>query len=147
MNRGDHLSVWRGAYSHHGIDVGGNRVIHYGGVRGGKRNAIICYTTWRAFAAGNEVEVVHHRNAAAPSVVVQRAESRLGENGYNLFGNNCEHFATWCKTGRQESQQVEAVKSVGGFGTGAALVGAAGPVAVVPAVGYGAYRAWKWLRD
>jgi hypothetical protein len=39
-------------------------------------------------------------------VVVQRAESRLGQSNYNLLFNNCEHFATWCKTGVSDSQQV-----------------------------------------
>ena len=41
-----------------------------------------------------------------PKIVVQRAESRLGEQRYDLLTNNCEHFATWCKTGRQESEQL-----------------------------------------
>ena len=27
--------------------------------------------------------------------------------GYNVFSNNCEHFALWCKTGVHESRQVE----------------------------------------
>ena len=30
--------------------------------------------------------------------VLERAMSRLGERKYNLLANNCEHFATWCKT-------------------------------------------------
>ena len=38
---------------------------------------------------------------------VERAESRLGEHKYNLLFNNCEHFASWCKTGVSESQQVK----------------------------------------
>ena len=35
--------------------------------------------------------------------------SRLGEQNYNLLFNNCEHFATWCKTGRHSSGQVDSV--------------------------------------
>jgi hypothetical protein len=30
----------------------------------------------------------------------------LGEQQYQLLTNNCEHFASWCKTGRNESQQL-----------------------------------------
>lgn len=41
-----------------------------------------------------------------PEETVKRAESRLGESGYNLICNNCEHFAIWCKTGVHESHQV-----------------------------------------
>ena len=33
----------------------------------------------------------------------------LGEQNYNLLFNNCEHFATWCKTGRHRSGQVDSV--------------------------------------
>ncbi len=38
---------------------------------------------------------------------VERAQSRLGEDKYNLAFNNCEHFALWCKTGLKESSQVD----------------------------------------
>lgn len=45
----------------------------------------------------------------SPEETVARAESRVGENKYSLAFNNCEHFALWCKTGIQESTQVEEV--------------------------------------
>jgi hypothetical protein len=41
--------------------------------------------------------------------VIARAESRLGERRFDLVLNNCEHFASWCKTGLSESRQVEAL--------------------------------------
>ena len=37
---------------------------------------------------------------------VERARSKLGQKGYNILTNNCEHFAIWCKTGEEESSQV-----------------------------------------
>lgn len=40
---------------------------------------------------------------------VERARSRIGERGYNLLLNNCEHFAVWCKTGVEKSEQVEEI--------------------------------------
>ncbi len=36
----------------------------------------------------------------------RRAESKIGQHAYNLFWNNCEHFASWCATGIAVSQQV-----------------------------------------
>ena len=42
----------------------------------------------------------------SPEETVARARSRIGETGYNLLTNNCEHFAIWCKTGISESMQV-----------------------------------------
>ncbi|MBQ6971360.1 MAG: lecithin retinol acyltransferase family protein [Synergistaceae bacterium] len=43
---------------------------------------------------------------------VRRARSKLGEGGYNLAFNNCEHFAVWCKTGVKESSQVNRVLDI-----------------------------------
>ena len=46
---------------------------------------------------------------ASPSKTVERARSKLGEDGYNIVFNNCEHFAIWCKTGVKESHQVNCI--------------------------------------
>jgi hypothetical protein len=63
-------------------------------------------------------------------VVIQRAKSRLGETKYDLFFNNCEHFATWCKTGLHDSEQVRnAGATIGGAsGSGAAVAAGLGVV-------------------
>ena len=45
-----------------------------------------------------------------PEEVLSRAYSKIDEVQYNIFSNNCEHFATWCKTGHHISSQVVAVK-------------------------------------
>jgi len=44
-----------------------------------------------------------------PEETVERAKERIGETSYDLFFNNCEHFALWCKTGISESHQIEDV--------------------------------------
>ncbi|PIK36836.1 PspA/IM30 family protein [Apostichopus japonicus] len=41
-----------------------------------------------------------------PRLVLNRALSQLGEGGYNLFFNNCESFATFCKRGVSQTKQV-----------------------------------------
>jgi len=38
--------------------------------------------------------------------VLRRARSRLHERKYNPLTNNCEHFATWCKTGQESCSQI-----------------------------------------
>nr|WP_308012756.1 lecithin retinol acyltransferase family protein [Nocardioides nematodiphilus] len=60
------------------------------------------------FLRGGTLHVRRHPSAsvAEPEIVLARAESHLGEGGYRLFRNNCEHFATWCVTGRHTSTQV-----------------------------------------
>ncbi|KAK7487201.1 hypothetical protein BaRGS_00021553 [Batillaria attramentaria] len=45
-----------------------------------------------------------------PDAVVSRARSKLGQKGYNLMTDNCEHFVTWCRYGFTTSEQVEVVK-------------------------------------
>ena len=37
---------------------------------------------------------------------MRRAESRLHERRLHIALHNCEHFATWCKTGISDSEQV-----------------------------------------
>ena len=43
------------------------------------------------------------------SLVIARARSRLGDVGYQFFGDNCEAFVTYCKKGIEKSQQVVAL--------------------------------------
>jgi hypothetical protein len=47
--------------------------------------------------------------AFEPDAVIARAESRLGSPAFDVVLNNCEHFATWCKTGISDSEQVYAL--------------------------------------
>ncbi len=129
MKIGDHIYFNYGGYSHHGIDCGDGTVIHYT-----KNQGNISRVSWDLFASGKIVFVREYGNCDLPDVVIQRAESRLGENIYDLFGNNCEHFATWCKTGIHASEQV---KNAGAVTGGASVSGAAvaGSIGVVSAAG------------
>ena len=110
MARGDQIYVMRplinmdGVYEHHGIDCGDGTVIHY--YKGGEV-ATIARTSLETFARGNPVYVKPRPVSFVPDVVLERAESRLGEQQYNLLTNNCEHFASWCKTGKNTSQQLD----------------------------------------
>ncbi|XP_025113976.1 phospholipid-metabolizing enzyme A-C1-like [Pomacea canaliculata] len=38
--------------------------------------------------------------------IMRNAFSKQNEESYNLFYDNCEHFATWCRYGEALSQQV-----------------------------------------
>lgn len=108
MARGDQIYVLRewwnvpGIYEHHGIDCGDGTVVHYR-----KPSNTVERTAWSVFTQGQPIRRKDYPTAYIPDVVVQRALSRLGEQEYNLLFNNCEHFATWCKTGVNYSQQVK----------------------------------------
>ena len=43
----------------------------------------------------------------SPEETVQRARNCIGKKGYDLLCHNCEHFAIWCKTGLEKSEQVK----------------------------------------
>ena len=105
MSTADHLQVPRrhGLFNHHGIDLGDGTVAHYLEGREILRSPV------SEFSQGEVVSVMEHTNASPTGVTLRRAMSRLGEQNYNLLFNNCEHFATWCKTGRHRSEQVESV--------------------------------------
>lgn len=106
--RGDQIYVMQpllnldGMYEHHGIDYGDGTVIHYR-----KGTETVERTSLDVFRLGQDtIHVKAYETCYLPEAVVHRAESRLGEQRYNLIFNNCEHFATWCKTGVNHSRQI-----------------------------------------
>ena len=106
MAKGDHLTVDRDWYVHHGIDVGDGQVVHYGRGVEDKRNACVELVPWSIFANGRSVRTVDSPRSYAPDTVIARARRRLGERCYDLFDNNCEAFVSWCRSGQPVSRQV-----------------------------------------
>lgn len=134
IQRGDHLWVRRTGYSHHGIYCGDGTVIHFSGDPGSKKRACIFRSDLDSFSIGETIQVVEYGERFGPNETVRRAESRLGESGYSLFGNNCEHFATWCCTGKHQSDQVVGVAT--GTAVSIAAPGAAmGTIALLSSAG------------
>ena len=103
MAAADHLEVPRqhGLFNHHGIDLGDGTVAHY------LEGREILRSPLEEFGQGQPLKVINHVEASPVGVTLRRAMGRLGEQDYNLLFNNCEHFATWCKTGRHRSEQVD----------------------------------------
>jgi len=121
LHKGDHIAIKRPeGYWHHAIveDVltarGVFNVIEYSSRVGEYFQDISDLRSpgWAKVMRGNyRLEdglylIKYHIYLSAEDVVV-RARSRLGENEYTIFGNNCEHFSLWCKTGISMSQQVK----------------------------------------
>ncbi len=115
---GDHIRVKRmhGIYTHHGIYVSDNEVIHFTGtdddnIMDSSKNMVIS-SDLNFFLKGGELEVKEYtdeefQDLYAPDQIVTYARSCLGDDGYNLIFNNCEHFANVCTLGRFRSHQVE----------------------------------------
>ncbi len=129
-NAGDIVYVKRKGYRHFGIYTENEQVIHYYK----ERNPLLCdgiitETSLTEFmSASDTLYVLNGVGSAAksdlfdwiiqrifegkitafsPEETIRRARSKLGEQGYNLLLNNCEHFAFWCKTGVAKSSQVD----------------------------------------
>jgi hypothetical protein len=129
---GSHLSTPRFGYTHHGIYVGSNEVIHYSGLSDSLAGGAIQVVSLEKFCGADGFSVIEHfRPKFTPGEIVTRARSRLGENRYDVASNNCEHFVYWAIEGRCESTQVNrAVAPVAGGGATALGLAARGLVGV-----------------
>lgn len=126
---GDMIEFRRGKYSHWAINAGNNEVIHLIGdgwesftsATFGTKKPQVRYESFAVVerdaksGKGKKLEgsVVRVNNtsrdhlpkALPPQAIVERALSQVGEKGYHLLVNNCEHFATWSRYGRGHSKQ------------------------------------------
>lgn len=119
-SRGDHIRVRRmhGVYYHHGIFISNDEVIHFSRENGESISAArVMNTDLKKFLDGGTVEVAKYDSAEVYPVedIVEYARDCVGDTGYNVFNENCEHFATECKTGEHESKQSLKAKIVGNF--------------------------------
>lgn len=116
--RGDHIRVQRmeGLYAHHGVYVSDREVIHF---TGADDDSILDWdkpevisTDLAAFLKDGVLEVKEYTDEEfadlySPEQIVNYARACLGDKGYNLIFNNCEHFANVCTLGRFRSNQVD----------------------------------------
>ena len=115
--QGDHIRVSRGVYNHHGIYISQHEVIHFSSKNDdnilGTDNKVI-KTSLTGFLRNGQVEVKIYNQDELNDLypvpdIIHWARQSLGDDGYNLIFNNCEHFANWCTLGRFHSQQVNNV--------------------------------------
>jgi hypothetical protein len=105
---GAHLVTPRRGYMHHGVYAGQGRVIHYAGFNRVFRRGPVEEVGLSRFTRGRAVTALPHPAPAfAGEAAIARARSRIGEDRYRLWTNNCEHFVHWCLHGTPRSPQVE----------------------------------------
>ena len=116
--KGDHIRVQRmnGLYAHHGIYVSDREVIHF---TGADDDSILDWdkpevisTDLTTFLKDGTLEIKEYTDEEfadlySPEQIVVYARACLGDKGYNLIFNNCEHFANVCTLGRFRSNQVD----------------------------------------
>ena len=117
---GDMLRVKINEYYHYGVCVGEDEVIQFG-LAPIARTLIkdcdveICTSNVSQFLCGGILEVgtPEDSDGTLRSVdeIVSYARARLGEKGYSILHNNCEHFAYECLFGVKKSTQTDFVRA------------------------------------
>jgi len=104
MATGDHLVISYVGYTHHGIDIGDGTVVHL------CKTGEIRQVRFEEFCDGRVVWIREYDQVYSATLVIARALEGVGNSQYCLISANCEHFATWCKTGVWNSAQVRFVQ-------------------------------------
>jgi hypothetical protein len=102
--------------------LGDGRIVHFGEPGKDAPQAMVRVTSMDDFLKGGRPIKVSYQadQVLASEESVRLALDQVGEQGYSLTFNNCEHFATYCKTGRKDSRQVW--RAALGIGLSAAAV-------------------------
>lgn len=120
--RGDMIRVGLGSIYHFGIFVSEDEVIQFG-LAPSQRALLrdseveVLSSDIDAFLAGGFLEVCEfdrkeRKKHRKPEEVVACARKRLGERGYHILYNNCEHFANECLSGEHICHQADDVREM-----------------------------------
>lgn len=106
-------------YYHYGIFVSRDSVIQFGLPDGPSRPAEeirVLSTDVYTFLQGGDLEVgfpdrVERKKLRSADQVVATAQSRIGQGGYDLLHNNCEHFMYECLFGEPDSPTLSSLRT------------------------------------
>ena len=105
-------------YHHYGIFVSEQEVIQFGLPDDPFRPAEeikVLTSDIQTFLRGGELEVgvpegEERKSVRSPEQIVSLARQRLGEGGYDILHNNCEHFVNDCAFGTPTSSFLQGVR-------------------------------------
>lgn len=108
---GDLIRVKVNFYYHYGIFKDNETVIQFGlpdNSNTPSDQIKVLTTDIYTFSNGAFIETAKYEGfeklkKRPPEQIINTAMSRLGEGGYNILNNNCEHFATECVFGERSS--------------------------------------------
>lgn len=112
---GDIIRVKLGSVYHYGIFASEDEVIAFGlpptaeNLKN-QQDIKVLATDIDVFSCGNMIEtaqltIKEKRKRQSPDKTVSAARARIGEGGYNLIHNNCEHFVNEIVFGKKISEQ------------------------------------------
>ena len=116
--RGDIIRTKVCFYCHYGIFISEDEVIQFGlpGDPGRAASEIdVLSSDIYAFLGGGELEVGKPTREEAKKMrsreeIIKTARERIGEGGYDILHNNCEHFVNSCAFGESNSAFVDNVR-------------------------------------
>lgn len=118
---GDMIRVKSGSIYHYGVYVSDEEIIQFGLAPSARpeikdSDIEVCVSDIDVFLQGGFLEVCvpdkrEERKRVKPAETVKKARSRIGEKGYNILYNNCEHFARECVLGERGCQQADDVRA------------------------------------
>lgn len=106
-------------YHHYGIYIGDDRIIEFGSKRDifqtSKENIRVKEVSVKEFLDNGYLEVssfsiFEKLKKNKPEKIVSLAKGRIGEGGYNIVENNCEHFCYEVVFNRHYSSEAELYK-------------------------------------
>ena len=113
--KGDHIIVKANNLYHHGLYIGNDEVIQFGGpfdMFTKPKDIVVEKVNVEEFLNGGflEVKVFDRKEKKLKKPVdeiINTAMSKLGDGGYDILSNNCEHFVNFCIFGIKKSTQVD----------------------------------------
>lgn len=105
-------------YYHYGIFISEDEVIQFGLPDDPGRPAEeikVISTDVYTFLMGGEIETAapdaeEKKRIRSAAEIIKTARSRIGEGGYDILHNNCEHFVNACVFGESKSGFVDSVR-------------------------------------
>ncbi len=115
---GDIVRVKVSFYYHYGIFTESDTVIQFGlpdNVNRPADEVKVLESDVYEFLNGGEMQVheptrAEKKKMRAPLEIVRLARERIGEGGYDILHNNCEHFVNECAFGEHHSSFVSDVR-------------------------------------
>ncbi|MBE5754437.1 MAG: 4'-phosphopantetheinyl transferase superfamily protein [Clostridiales bacterium] len=118
---GDMVRVKVNELYHYGIYVSSKEIIQFGlspilRTTNNDNEIEVCFSDEKTFLCGGTFEVgifdKSNEKKRTCAEIIDYARSKIGQKGYNILYNNCEHFAYDCVTGQKLCSQTEEVRKV-----------------------------------
>lgn len=118
---GDMIRICLGDFYHYGIYISDEEIIQFGpppvSILRKDDEIEVCTTDINGFLSGKFLEVgepdrKERKKCRKPEEVIAAARSRIGERGYSILYNNCEHFAYECMFGQKYCSQTEKIRNI-----------------------------------